>query len=104
MPVSIEDIAKLKGQNKPLLSLDLGAKRIGVGISDRTWMIASSLEVIQHEKFTITAKRIANLYADHKACAIVIGLPLNMDGSEGPERSPLETLCVISTSSILIFR
>ena len=84
MPTDIKEIAKLKACNRCLLSLDLGAKRIGVGISDRMWMIASSLEVIQHEKFTTSAKRIADLYKEHKACAIVVGLPLNMDGTEGP--------------------
>ena len=84
MLITLEEAVKFKGQNKPLLSLDLGLKRIGVGISDRTWLIASSLEVIQHEKFTLSAKRIAELYGQRKACAIVVGLPLNMDGTEGP--------------------
>tara|TARA_R110002111_G_scaffold21630_6_gene50242 strand:- start:592 stop:1065 length:474 start_codon:yes stop_codon:yes gene_type:complete len=84
MPVTLEDIAKLKPLNKALLALDLGGKRIGVAASDRTWMIASTLEVIQHEKFTLSAKRIKDLYDEKKACAIVIGLPLNMDGTKGP--------------------
>lgn len=84
MPVTLEDIAKLKPLNKALLALDLGGKRIGVAASDRTWMIASTLEVIQHEKFTLSAKRIKSLYDEKKTCAIVVGLPLNMDGTKGP--------------------
>ena len=81
---TLEDIAKLKPLNRALLALDLGGKRIGVALSDRTWLIASSLEVIQHEKFTLSARRIKELYDEKKACAIVIGLPLNMDGTKGP--------------------
>lgn len=84
MLVPLEEIAHLKPLNKPLLALDLGSKRIGVALSDRTWLIASSLEVIQHEKFTLSAKHIKRLYDEKKACAIVIGLPLNMDGTKGP--------------------
>ncbi|NCP62766.1 MAG: Holliday junction resolvase RuvX [Alphaproteobacteria bacterium] len=84
MPVTLEDIAKLKSLNKALLALDLGGKRIGVAASDRTWMIASTLEVIQHEKFTLSAKRVKDLYDEKKSCAIVVGLPLNMDGTKGP--------------------
>lgn len=84
MLVTLDEIAKLKPLNKALLALDLGSKRIGVALSDRTWLIASSLEVIQHEKFTFSAKRIKELYEEKKACAIVVGLPLNMDGTKGP--------------------
>lgn len=84
MLVTTEDIAELKSLNKPLIALDLGNKRIGVALSDRTWLIASSLEVIQHQKFSLSAQHIANLARDYKACALVVGLPLNMDGTEGP--------------------
>tara|TARA_R110002095_G_scaffold214000_1_gene205379 strand:+ start:2697 stop:3161 length:465 start_codon:yes stop_codon:yes gene_type:complete len=84
MLVTPEEIAKLKPLKRALLALDLGSKRIGVALSDRTWLIASSLEVIQHEKFTPSAKRIQELYDEKKACAIVVGLPLNMDGTKGP--------------------
>jgi putative Holliday junction resolvase len=72
------------------MALDLGSKRIGVALSDRTWLIASILEVIQHEKFTLSAQRIAHLYQEHKACALVIGLPINMDGTHGPRTQSIQ--------------
>ncbi len=84
MENSIQDILTLRTMKHPLLALDLGAKRIGIALSDRTWVIASSLDVIEHKKFTLSAAKISNLITEHKACALVIGLPKNMDGSNGP--------------------
>ncbi len=90
MRVDIDQIAKYKPAHTPLLCLDLGEKRIGLAISDRLWMIASSLEVIDHKKFTISANRIHDLYNEHKACALVIGLPKNMDGTMGPRTQSIQ--------------
>lgn len=73
-----------KGKGR-LLGLDMGTKRIGVAISDRTWLIASPLKTIEHKKFTITAQEIQGLYTSHQTCGIVMGLPLNMDGTPGPK-------------------
>lgn len=89
-PLTPHEISVFKPLNRPLLALDLGDKRIGVAISDRTWMIASTLEVIQHEKFTLSAQRIQTLYQEHKACALIIGLPLNMDGTHGPRTQSIQ--------------
>src|SRR5437764_15306262 len=68
----------------PVLGLDLGTKTIGVAISDITRRIASPLATIHRRKFTEDAKRLMELVAREKAGLIVLGLPLNMDGSEGP--------------------
>ncbi len=67
-----------------LIGLDLGTKTIGLALSDIGRQIASPLETIRRVKFTPDAQRIAALCATHAVGGLVIGLPLNMDGSEGP--------------------
>ena len=67
-----------------LLGLDLGTKTIGVAISDALRYSATPLETIKRQKFTQDAERIVQLIAENSVAGIVIGLPLNMDGSEGP--------------------
>lgn len=67
-----------------LIGLDLGTKTIGIALSDVGRMIASPLETIQRTKFTADAKRLAEICARYDVGGLVIGLPLNMDGSEGP--------------------
>jgi putative Holliday junction resolvase len=67
-----------------LLGLDLGTKTIGVAISDGMRFSATPLLTIQRTKFTADAERLRLLVIDNAAVGIVIGLPLNMDGSEGP--------------------
>ena len=65
-------------------ALDLGTKTIGVAISDGMRYSATPLETIKRSKFTQDAERILDLIAQNQIAAIILGLPLNMDGSEGP--------------------
>ena len=67
-----------------LIGLDLGTKTIGVALSDVGRRIGSPLETIRRVKFTPDAQRLAALCVQHGVGGIVIGLPLNMDGREGP--------------------
>jgi putative holliday junction resolvase len=67
-----------------LIGLDLGAKTIGVAVSDALRLTATPLETIARTKFTADAARVLDLIEENGAVAIVLGLPLNMDGSEGP--------------------
>jgi putative Holliday junction resolvase len=67
-----------------LLGLDLGTKTIGVAISDGMRYSATPLETIKRLKFTQDAERLLVLIVENAAVGIVLGLPLNMDGSEGP--------------------
>ncbi|MHB1111182.1 MAG: Holliday junction resolvase RuvX [Devosia sp.] len=67
-----------------LLGLDLGTKTIGVAVSDGMRYSATPLETIKRQKFTQDAERIVQLIAENEAVAVILGLPLNMDGSEGP--------------------
>jgi len=65
------------------MGLDLGEKTIGVAVSDSTRLIASPLELIRKSKFTQEAEHLFKLMAHRKVSALVIGLPANMDGTEG---------------------
>ncbi|GJE60846.1 Holliday junction resolvase RuvX [Methylobacterium trifolii] len=67
-----------------LIGLDLGTKTIGIALSDLGRQIASPLETIQRVKFTPDAARLRAVCERHAVGGIVMGLPLNMDGSEGP--------------------
>ena len=68
----------------PLVGLDLGEKTIGVAVSDVTRLIASPLELIRKTKFTEDAARLLKIMDERGAVGLVIGLPVNMDGTEGP--------------------
>src|SRR3712207_7619146 len=67
-----------------LLGIDLGEKTIGLALSDVGRSIATPLETIRRSKFTPDAERIRAIAARFEVGAVIIGLPLNMDGSEGP--------------------
>jgi len=68
----------------PLVGLDPGEKTIGVAVSDLTLSIASPLALIRRRKFTEEANELFALMQGRGAGGLVIGLPRNMDGSEGP--------------------
>jgi putative Holliday junction resolvase len=67
-----------------LFGLDLGTKTLGVAVSDPGRMIASPVETIARRKFTLDADRLLMLAEGRKVVGFVLGLPVNMDGSEGP--------------------
>lgn len=85
MPVfDLADLPAACPPNTPWLGLDLGEKTIGVAASDAGRIIASPLQLIRKVKFTQDAEAVLKLMAGRHASALVIGLPLNMDGTEGP--------------------
>lgn len=67
-----------------LMGLDLGTKTLGLAISDTTLSIATPLETLRRKKFTADAEALLALVARHSVGGLVLGLPVNMDGSEGP--------------------
>jgi len=67
-----------------LLGLDLGTKTIGVATSDPARRVATGVETIRRTNFTSDVTRLLALAAERKAAGFVLGLPLNMDGGEGP--------------------
>lgn len=68
----------------PLLGFDLGTKTIGVATSDTLRRVATPIETVRRKKFTADAARLLDLAAARGAVGLILGLPLNMDGSEGP--------------------
>jgi putative Holliday junction resolvase len=67
-----------------LIGLDLGTKTIGVAVSDPDRKLATAVETVARKTFSVDAKHLLALAAERNAVGFVLGLPLNMDGSEGP--------------------
>jgi putative Holliday junction resolvase len=84
MEIDLAELRPLIGSRQRLIGIDLGTKTIGVALSDVERRIATPLETIRRTKFTKDADRLHALAEQHDVAAIVIGLPLNMDGTEGP--------------------
>lgn len=82
--VALSDAAPLWPERGALIGLDLGTKTVGVASSDPDRRLATGVETIARKTFTKDAARILALAAERRAVGFVLGLPLNMDGSEGP--------------------
>lgn len=81
---SVEEFTAALPPNRAIAGLDLGDKTIGVALSDLRRQVATPIEVIRREKFTLDAAKLLALLEARGAAGIVLGLPLNMDGSIGP--------------------
>ncbi|MGD0532215.1 MAG: Holliday junction resolvase RuvX [Methyloceanibacter sp.] len=82
--IDIEDLAPWLAPEARLLGLDVGTKTIGMALSDVTRSIATPFDTVPRTKFTSDAKTIRQVLEANQVCAMVIGLPINLDGSEGP--------------------
>ncbi len=80
----LEEFHAVLAPMSALAGIDLGEKTVGVSVSDRLHSVASPLETIRRTKFTADAARLLEIMAAREIGGLVIGLPLNMDGSEGP--------------------
>ncbi|WP_171234553.1 Holliday junction resolvase RuvX [Ruegeria sp. HKCCA6837] len=81
---AFEDFAAALQPMTALMGLDLGEKTIGVAVSDRMRGVASPLETVRRKKFTLDSARLIEIVTDREIGGILLGLPKNMDGSEGP--------------------
>ena len=88
--INLTDLAALTG---PLMGVDPGTRTFGLAISDRTRLIASPLETIRRQKFTLDAQHLLELYDQNEISALVVGLPMNMDGSSGPRVQSVRDFC-----------
>ncbi len=79
-----DDVTALAALPGPLMGLDLGTKTIGVAVSDGLRISATALETVRRTRFAADAERLEEIIAGRGIAAIVLGLPRNMDGSEGP--------------------
>src|SRR5438132_2754793 len=87
MPAPILDLVAAAAHLPPrgaLIGLDLGTKTIGVATSDPDRRLATAVETVARKTFTADAARILALAAERKAAGFVLGLPVNMNGTEGP--------------------
>ena len=82
--VSLEDLSRSLPTHSRLMGLDLGTKTIGLAISDLSRTVASPLETIRRKKFSEDIKVLLEHADTLNISAFVIGLPLNLDGTEGP--------------------
>lgn len=87
MPAPILPLIEAAGrwpERGALVGLDLGTKTIGVAVSDPDRRLATGVETIQRKAFKADAARLQAICAERKVVGLVLGLPINMDGSEGP--------------------
>ena len=70
--------------NNSLIGLDLGTKTIGVAVSDTILSVATPIKTIKRKKFSADADQLLRIISIKNCCGVVVGLPKNMDGSEGP--------------------
>lgn len=82
--IALNELKTSLAPNARLLGLDLGDKTIGLALSDSRATIASPLETIRRSKFQADAARLLALIDEHDVGGLILGLPLNMNGSEGP--------------------
>ena len=80
----IVDLAGRLAKGERLLGLDVGAKTVGLALSDRGLAVASPLETLQRGKLDDDVAALAALCRERSVGGLVLGLPVNMDGSEGP--------------------
>ena len=83
-PLPIEDLPSKLQPEARLLGLDVGTKTVGLALSDVTRTVGTPYETLRRTKFTADAKRIAEIVEKEGVGGLVIGLPLNLNGSEGP--------------------
>lgn len=84
MIVTVEHLPALLASGGTLAGIDLGDKTIGLAVSDRGFAFAHPRPVIKRKKFSLDAAALIDALSRDDARAVVIGLPVNMDGSEGP--------------------
>ena len=88
--ITLEDLRETSGA---LLGVDPGTKTLGLAISDRTRLIATPLETIIRKKFTLDAEHLLRVYDENEASALIVGLPVNMNGTHGPRAQSVRDFC-----------
>ena len=84
LPLSIEALAARLPAKARLIGVDLGTKTIGLALSDTLLTVATPMETLKRGKFGADAAKIEKIAAEQGVGGLVVGLPLNMDGSDGP--------------------
>lgn len=87
-----QNLLKSQKKNSRLMGLDVGEKTIGLALSDTRLMIASPMETVRRKKWSEDSKKLLKLIEEQQVFGLIIGLPLNMDGSEGPRCQSIRQL------------
>ena len=82
--IPLEELRAIIRPGQRLIGLDLGEKTIGLALSDTTLSVATPMQTLKRGKFGADAGTLLDLIREHNIGGLVVGLPLNMDGSEGP--------------------
>ena len=82
--ITIEELKIKINKNSRLIGLDLGSKRIGVSICDEKRLVATPFKTIDVEKLSNTINILKNIISENNIKGIIVGYPINMDGSKGP--------------------
>lgn len=82
--VDIQELPDLLPRRARVLGLDFGEKTVGIAVSDRDRRVASPVDTIRRGKFTTDTQQLAAFCREREAAALILGLPVNMDGTEGP--------------------
>lgn len=95
MPVQpLSKIVNHRPKGKALLGLDVGKKTIGLSVCDSDHRLATPLHTIERQKFTKDVEAIKAVMSEYSIGGFVVGLPLNMDGSEGPRAQSIRDFCL----------
>ncbi len=85
MPIrNLADLIPERTTGRSLMGLDLGEKTIGLAAADTSNTVATPMDTIRRSKFTKDAATLKGLIEEYEVAALIVGLPVNMDGSEGP--------------------
>jgi putative Holliday junction resolvase len=93
--VTLEDVEAFAARlapGAPLIGIDAGTKTLGLALSDVTRTIASPLTVLRRRKFKEDAAELLRIAAEHRIAGLVLGLPINLDGSAGPREQATRAL------------
>jgi putative holliday junction resolvase len=80
----VAEFAALLKPNRAICGLDLGDKTIGIAVSDLRRSVATAIHTVRRVKFTQDAAELLAVLTERNVCGVILGLPLNMDGSPGP--------------------
>ena len=91
--MAIITVDEIKSLNGPLLGVDPGTKTLGLAVSDRTRLIATPIKTIKRVKFSLDAAELLKVYDERESVAVIVGNPINMDGSKGPRAQSVKDFC-----------
>jgi putative Holliday junction resolvase len=96
MIISLKELKNLeKSKNSRLLGIDVGEKTLGLALSDINWIIATPLETLKRTTLQNDKQNLLNLIKNYNICALILGYPLNMNGTKGPSCERVDKLVEI---------